>query len=387
MAKRWKRFYYPKLQKAKRFVYMLLYKLTAATHPLRAGSIIMATNRSGELSGNLRYIYDELTSHGHDVDIYFFRGRTGPALQRLRRNVRFIRAMAQTEYTLIDDFFPLVYPIKLRENARLVQVWHAIGAFKRVGYSRLGKSGGPVETSISHKNYTDVIVSADAIRGDYAEAFGIDLNKVHATGVPRADLFFRDAEKERIIAALYAEYPILKGKRVILFAPTFRGKGKNTAHYPPEFLDLEQLGAALGEEELFVLKMHPFIKGDLSIPDAYRDKMIDLTSFPEINHLLLVTDLLITDYSSVIFEYALLKRPTIFYTPDLEQYRQDRDFYYDFDEYMYGTLCLSFEELLPALHGTLEPLSHYEHFMEKFLNRCDGHATERFLETIFHIQA
>lgn len=389
MAKRrWKRFYYPRLQRAKRFVYTLIYRLTAALHPLVENRVVIATNRSGELAGNLRYIYDALSSQGHPADIYFFRGKQDAAFVRLKRNVRFMRAMACAEYTLIDDFFPLVYPLQIRDGAHLVQVWHALGAFKRVGYSRLGKRGGPVETSISHKNYTDAIVSADAIRHNYAEAFGIDVNRVYATGVPRSDLFFDEECKAAIINDLYRDLPILKNKRVLLFAPTFRGKGKNTAHYPEEYLDLERLGQRLAAGELFILKMHPFIKKPMPIPAQYADRMIDLTGFPEINHLLLVTDLLITDYSSVIFEYALLKRPLIFYAPDLAQYQEDRDFYYDFEEYRFGPFCADFEELLNALGETALDEDRYRTFYEKFLNRCDGHATERFIATIFqHLPA
>ena len=379
---KWKRFYYPKLQRTKRFAYSLLYRFYSR-RPLKADHIIMATNRSTELTGNLRYIYEGLQGSDYTVDIFILHGKSAPRLTRLKNNLHLIRTMAQTKYTLIDDFVPLLYPLKIRKGAHFIQVWHAIGAFKRVGYSRIGKRGGPVETSISHKNYTDAIVSSESIRGNYAEAFGIDVAKVHATGVPRSDLFFREQEMAAITDRLYEEYPQFLHKRVILYAPTFRGRGKNSAHFPDSYLEMERLYEALPPDTVFVLKMHPFVRRRPEIPPSCADRIFDLTDYPEVNHLLLISDLLITDYSSVIFEYALLKRPIIFYVPDLDDYRGDRDFYYDFTEYIFGEVCNDFEELLGAIVDTGFHEEQNRRFCQKFLDRCDGHATTRFIETIF----
>ena len=136
-----------------------------------------------------------------------------------------------SKYILVDDFIPLMYPLPLRKETKFIQVWHAMGAFKKVGFSRLGKVGGPSPRSLTHRNYTDTIVSSEAIRENYAEAFGISVEKVHAIGIPRTDIFFDETYKQNIREELYKKYPKLKGKKIILFAPTFRGNGVKTAHY------------------------------------------------------------------------------------------------------------------------------------------------------------
>ncbi len=378
-----RRWLHPKIQRLRNLLYTATYSLGARVRPMRPGSVILVTNRSSVLTDNLLFIDRALDRDKHAVSHFFFAQRPRTALGRLRPSLRFIWAMSQTEYTIVDDFLPLVYPARLRPGARLVQVWHALGALKRVGYSRGGHDGGPPSTSISHKNYTDVIVSADAVRPNFAEAFGVPLSVVHATGVPRTDLFFDPAAQAAVKEELHRRLPFLRGRRVILFAPTFRGQDKKSACYPADFLDLEEVGAALGEDDLLILKMHPFVRQPPVIPPAYQDRIVDLSDFPEFNHLLLVTDLLVTDYSSAIFDYALLGRPIVFYTPDLEDYLATRGLYYDFDDYTYGPVVRDTPALIDALGRARVDETRLRAFCERFLNRCDGRATARFVETVF----
>src|SRR5699024_11595959 len=76
--------------------------------------------------------------------------------------------MATAKYIMLDDFYPMVYPLKIRKNAELIQLWHAVGAFKTFGFSRLGRPGGPSPKSKNHRNYTKAIVSSDNIAKHYA---------------------------------------------------------------------------------------------------------------------------------------------------------------------------------------------------------------------------
>ena len=374
---------HPILRALRDVVFAPTYAVASRILPLRPDSVILVTVRNQELTDNLLAIYDRLDRRRYSVRVFSFANRPRLAISRFVPNVRFMIAMAQAQYTIVDDFFPLLYCARLRPGAKLVQVWHALGAFKKVGYSRLGRGGGPPATSISHKNYTDVIVSADSVRQDFAEAFGVPLNRVHATGAPRSDLFFDLSAQEAIKDRLLEQVPQLRGRRVILFAPTFRGGQRQTAHYPANFLDLDRFGEALGPNDLLVLKMHPFIKRRPVIPPAWRDRIIDLSWYPEFNHLLLVCDLLVTDYSSAIFDYSLLRRPILFYVPDLDQYAKARGFYYPFEDYTYGPVVRDLSSLLANL-GTVEvDPERLDAFQARFLNRCDGQATTACLATIF----
>src|SRR5699024_5399291 len=133
---------------------------------------------------------------------------------------------------LLDDFYPLIYPLKIRKQTDLIQVWHAAGAFKTFGFSRMGKIGGPSIHSRNHKNYTKAVVSSEGVRENYAEGFGISIDKVYASGVPRTDMFFDKERTLDINENLYKNYPYLENKNVIIFEPTFRGNGISYDYYP-----------------------------------------------------------------------------------------------------------------------------------------------------------
>jgi len=373
---------YPHAQRWARFPFSATYSVVSAVRGIRPGSVLLACTRSGLLTDNLAAIEARLDRGKYSIREFYFPSSLG-FFARTWRGLRFAVAMARTHYTIVDDVFPPVYAIRVRPGARLIQAWHALGALKRMGYSRHGGPGGPVATSITHKNYTDVIVSGEGVRDDYAEAFGVDRGVVRATGVPRSDLFFDAEAQARAIEEVYETWPDWRGRRIILFAPTFRGPTRAKAHYPGDFVDLERLGEALGDEDLLVIRMHPFVTGRWEIPDRYRDRIVDAGAYPEFNHLLLVCDLLITDYSSAIFDYALLRRPVILYVPDLEEYEAGRGFYYPFEDYVYGSVARRFEDLVAALGNRDVDEGKLNTFCECFLNRCDGAATERFVRTIF----
>lgn len=367
----------PLLQNAKKVIYILEYNILKNFTSIEENKIVLASNRGTILKENLLWINEKLKQEKkYEIKILLTDKLS------FAYSFNFIKNIANAKYTIIDDFFPLVYPLKIRKGAKLIQVWHALGAFKRVGFSRLGKVGGPSPKSITHKNYTDVVVSSESIVDNYAEAFQIAREKIHPLGVARTDFFFDNAKKEQAINKIYNMYPILKNKRVILFAPTFRGNGKKSAYYPEKYFNINKIYENLDENEVLIIKNHPFIKKQMEISEKYANKVIDLTNYSEINELLLITDILITDYSSTIFEYALLDKPIIYYVPDLEEYKKTRDFYYNFEEYIFGEICKTQDELIQSLRNIQLDKEKLKIFKEKFLNKCDGNSTERFIKKI-----
>jgi len=372
-----KQTFYPFLQRVKKLPYVIIYNFLKIIYNIDTQKIVLASNTRKELSGNLLYIYNYLCNNNPEKKIKI--------ITKSYNNIFFqlicAKEMANAKYIIIDDYFPLIYTFKIRKNAKLIQVWHACGAFKKVGYSREMKESS--KKSLTHRNYTDTIVSSEAIRENYAEAFRININKVHSLGVPRTDMFFDEDEKEKIIRSLFEKMSVLKGKRIILFAPTFRGNSINEACYPEEYIDIEAIYKNLKDNEMFIIKMHPFIKNKIKIDEKFKDKIIDITDeYREINDFLLITDLLITDYSSVIFEYSFLNKPVIFYTPDYDDYKEKRDFYYEFNEYIYGKQINTFSELLKNLQYNNVEKESIEEFKKKFLRACDGNATKRIVQKL-----
>lgn len=368
------------LQKWRFAPYILAYALARRTTSVRDGRVLFLSDSRSGFSGNFAFLDAEIRRQDPTADI---RGVFKKSL-RARRPLRDLLALpwliASAQTVIVDDFYPLIYPLNLRPQTRLLQVWHAAGAFKRVGWSREGLPGGPLPGSLAHRNYTDVTVSAEAIRGDYAEAFAVDLERVHALGVPRTDVFFDEGLVQSTAASLRKRYGIRAHQRIALFAPTFRGNGQLTATYDVDAVPWERLAADLGDDWVVMVKMHPFVT-PLEVQRPNVTGVLDVSAERELNELLMAADVLVTDYSSAIFEYALLRRPIVFFCPDLAEYTSDRDFYYPFDTYVTGPLVTDGDDLAAAISSaTVGP--HADAFRERFLAACDGRSSERIVRDI-----
>lgn len=350
--------------------------------PLKEKKILFASDSREDLSGNFKFVFDEMVRRGLDFDYHFMLKKGIAAEKSYKDIVKLAYHLATSKFILLDDFYPMVYPLKIRKNAELVQLWHAVGAFKTFGFSRLGRPGGPSPKSKNHRNYTKAIVSSHNIAKHYAEGFGIDIEKVIPTGIPRTDVFFDKAYQEQVKTSLYEEYPFLKDKKVIMFAPTFRGNGQQSAHFPMEVLNLDKLYHELKDEYVFLFKIHPFVKNDFSIPYQYSDFFYDFSSYREINDLLFVTDILITDYSSVCFEFALLNKPMLFFAFDVEEYVRKRDFYYDYKSFIPGPLIRNTDEMIETIKKEQFDIHKIKPFVQYFFDDTDGKSSARVVDQI-----
>lgn len=350
--------------------------------PLKQSKVIFASDSRTELSGNFIYVYEEMLKKNLPLDYHFMLKKGVGEKKEIKELINLAYHLATSKFILLDDFYPMIYPLRIRKNAELIQLWHAVGAFKTFGFSRVGRPGGPSPKSINHRNYTKAIVSSKHVAKHYAEGFGIDEEKVIPTGIPRTDIFFDENYKSEVRERLYQEYPFLKEKKVITFAPTFRGNGQQSAHYPIEVLDLDRLYRELRDEYIFIFKIHPFVKNDINIPYQYRDFFYDFSSYREINDLLFVTDILITDYSSTCFEFALLNRPMIFFAFDIEEYVQKRDFYYEYSSFIPGPLVKNTEKLIETINNKDFKMEKIDPFVHYFFDDHDGKSSERVVDQL-----
>jgi CDP-glycerol glycerophosphotransferase (TagB/SpsB family) len=179
------------------------------------------------------------------------------------------------------------------------------------------------------------------------------------------------AARERVLA----RYPSLRGRRVITYAPTFRGRGRGKR--PAPGLDAGRLRAALDRNDILVLKSHPNLDRRLVDRGGY-DVVIDPAD--DLNGVLAATDVLITDYSSSIFEYALLRRPLVLLVPDLDEYGREPGMYLDYRTEMLGTQVEDTDGVIAAIVADAFDLSPYDAFIARHLGAADGRATARFVE-------
>lgn len=174
-------------------------------------------------------------------------------------------------------------------------------------------------------------------------------------------------------------HPLLKGKKVYLYLPTFREEDGAVVDFDPK-IDFEKLNDELDDDEVFVVSRHPVMKAEY-FKDKHYSRVKDYT-FEQTTDLLCVADLVITDYSSVVFDASLMRIPTLFYCPDFKSY--ERDFYLDYEKDLPGIIIKDSSELLSSARETINnpDTDGIEAFVEKQMSACDGHSTERIAKLI-----
>lgn len=353
--------------------------------PKRGNRILLMSETKDYLWGNLKFIDDGLKAQkldGKYIIDYSFRKAVG-SHNSIWSWVRLIFKIAQQDYIFVDDYVPVFGFLTLGRRTKLIQVWHAGEGFKAVGYCRFGKDGSPFPSGSCHKQYDYVLTGSEKLVKVFSEVFGIEDEAFLPVGMPRLDGFLDEDRIASFRQEFYKEYPEFQGKKIILFAPTYRGTGQKTAYYDYSWLDLKEIYQFCKDEYIFMMKMHPFVSELIEIPDEYKDRIVDFSAFPNINDLYYVTDIMITDYSSNYYEFALMKRPVLFFTPDREIYELSRGVHRGVKESAPGKVCDSFEELMAALENKDYEVEKIYQFIEDNFSNYDGHATERVIEKLF----
>jgi CDP-ribitol ribitolphosphotransferase len=349
--------------------------------------IVFATAARSGLTGNLKVVRDRMIERGLGADYDLITLHQAPPATGFRRwpaRWRQIRLLLGAEAILVAGSRQrAVYGIAYDPDARFIQLWHASGAFKTVGYSRVGRALAPSPYDTVHKDYTHAIVSSDHDVPFYAEAFGIPESRVVPTGIPRMDRFFDEGARAAGRTAALAAFGIAEGRTVWLFAPTFRGDS-HAATYDYGRIDFAGLHAlAVEKDAVVIFKMHPFVREPVPIPEAMTDRLIDGTrTSVDVNDLLFAVDLLITDYSSILFEYSVLQRPMLFFAYDLDEYVAERDFYVPFEEFVPGRIVRSFAELLDAIDREDYEVEKVGAFVRAHFAHLDAGAADRVIDEL-----
>lgn len=263
----------------------------------------------------------------------------------------------------------------------LLQTWHG-SMYKRIGMDRGG--GGQTDRARAERANWDMFISQNGdttpiIQQAY-EFTGPDADAVLEIGYPRNDELTR-IEPDRV-AEVRRRIGIPEGTRVIMYAPTWREAGQQV-----ELLSLVKLARAVGAGFTFLQRGHvrTLEEGESVASDA----VIDVSTYPQINELYMVADLLITDYSSMMFDYSVTGRPMLFYTPDIEEYTDPkvRGAYFDLEELAPGPVVRTVPEVVELL-STMDDwvptfAERYAAWRKRFNHHDDGQASARAVEALF----
>ncbi len=374
-----------KIRKALGLAFFFIYNRVVQIVPLK-NQVSFFTEAHDELTGNLKAMLDYMEKKGdHRRKLVFAKGDRRNSNSFLEF-LQICKALSLSKYIFLDDFYGLMSTMKVRKNQEVVQLWHGCGAYKKFGFSRLETDlkGGRVHSG--YKRYTKVTVTSEDIRDCYAEAFGVPIGNVSAKGSPDTDVLFDENYKIGSRTLLEFMYPCTKDKKLVLFAPTYRGNRVEKAGYDFEKIRPEQIMKDLGEEYVMLVRWHPAIYANIkSGRENFQlaEGMIDVSSCSDVNTLLGAADILVTDYSSIIFDWYIMEKPIIFYLYDKDVYEGDRGLYFPIENYIYGELATDYNELIHALKASKNNESKRNRFGNQFMAACKGKSCENVYKWIF----
>lgn len=299
--------------------------------PVKKNRVSFITNRTLTPTGNLKAVYDTLSKE-KDFDIKLLCHNAG--VKAMAKNFfKFIYCYMTSKVIFVDDYYHFITYIKSKKSTKIVQLWHGVGAFKTFGFSRIHKDSKLEVYSSNHRQYDYAIVSSQDVVGCYAEAFGINSQNVLPLGSPRCDILVDEQYKAEVKQRFSKAFPYLDGKKLLLFAPTFRGGGNGDAYYPVEKFDVDKVLDVLGDDWGVVIKLHPYLKENFACNQNHKNQFAVCNDW-DVNDVLIATDFLVTDYSSVIFEAALLDKPMAFLAFDAEEFANKRDSFLEFSGFV-----------------------------------------------------
>jgi len=276
----------------------------------------------------------------------------------------------KSKVVITDNYFLMTSVLNRRPQTTCIQVWHANGSLKKFGLEDVTNQNRPA-SDISrfkkvYRSFDFVTVGSDAMADVFKKSFGIRDGQLLKTGVPLTDVYYEEHKPE-----LKHKWP----KKIILYAPTFRDYDMQSFRLP--FTE-EQLTNALNGEYMLLVKLHPAVLHHISA--SFESELIKNVSDMRLHDLLKAADILITDYSSVPFEFALLNKPIFFFTYDLEEYDQKRGLIDNYTSVIPGKACHDSEALLEEMTKKPFRAEEMKRFSDKWNMYSDGNSSEALLK-------
>ena len=364
----------------------ILYKLARATTKVDERVVFFESFQGRNYSCSPKAMFEEMRDSGEYNDyefIWSFRNvhRPGKILQKLVGSEKgpkisivkyetfsYYKALAKAKYWVLNSNTRKF--LKPTEKQVYIQTWHGT-PLKKIG---LDVPGSDLDYAHEGEKFSYMVSPSKYCSEKLVSAFGLQGREdiVLETGYPRNDALFTFDEAK--INSILRELDVPRGKKIILYAPTFRdNKHSEVSGYEnASGLDFDKLKEQIGDEYIILFRAHYFVAKNMDF-EKYKDFVIDVSDYEDVNDLYIISDMLITDYSSVFFDYANLKRPIIFYMYDYEDYKANaRDFYLDQNE-LPGPITKTQDELVKEIEETrfFIPDARYSMFNQKF-NHLDG---------------
>ncbi len=278
--------------------------------------------------------------------------------------------IATSKVVITDGYNITVSLLNHKKGTKVIQLWHALAAIKKFGYQTIGYPDGlnpkVAKMLCMHKNYDYVISGSKAMNKYFAEAFNIDIKKVLDIGTPTIDFLLKP--NDDIVKKIYKEYPRLKKKINILYAPTFRSDGSNNADELISNIDSDKYN--------LIISLHP---KDIAKKD---DKVIciDRKKYSTLDFIR-VSDYVITDYSAVAIESCVLNKKVIFYVYDYDEYNKENGININLFKELPSTYK-DIKDLMNMLDNKKYNEQAFQKFRKKYVANINGGSTKKLIDLI-----
>ncbi len=390
----WKKF--KKIMKKRRELAKTLYKYLFLKLKLKDNWVLCESFFGKYYSDNPKYIYEYISSNYPDKFKFIWvvdKKRTKIPFKHIkvkRFSIRYIYYLARCKYYVFNSRQP-EWVVK-REGNIFLQTWHGT-PLKRLAFDQeeVTSASAMYKKQIYNQSRAwDYMIAPNKFSGEiFRRCFLFDKVMLD-TGYPRNDILHSKDREERA-GLIKRELRLPTDKKIILYAPTWRddefyAKGKYKFSLQ---LDLKLLKENLSKDYIILVRTHYYVADNLDL-DGLENFAFNVSKYDDIAELYLISDVLITDYSSVFFDYGNLLRPIIFYMYDLDKYRDVlRGFYIDIEEELPGPMLLTSEEVLEAIHNieqtAQEYKEKYEKLYEKYCSWETGNSSEKVVKRVFGI--
>lgn len=371
-----------------------LYKIYNKILPINKNIAVFQSFHGKSYSCNPKAIYEELLKQNSDIKCVWVLNDVNKKLPGnpiiIRPNSKeYYYYMAIAKYFINNGNFPDFY--EKREGTVHLQTWHGT-PLKKLGFDIDESSPAYKENTspelMRRNERWDYLIEPNKYTGDILKRAFKFKKEIISSGYPRNDVLIKSDENK--IKEVKEVLNIPKNKKVILYAPTWRDYEYHSGSVgqPYEFkFDMDRFKQELGEDYVILLRLHYRDAARINIT-GYENMVYNVSSYDDIQELYLISDILITDYSSVMFDYANLNRPIIFFTYDLKRYGSEvRGFYFNFIKEAPGPIVLTQDRLFEAIKNInkveIDYKQRYEKFREKFCSLEDGNSSSRVIQKVF----
>lgn len=358
-----------KLKKIVLYALLKVLSVFVSMMKIDKNKITFVTLTSNELSGDFKLIAEQLEKEQKYNIKYvltkFEKNLKGDFLYLLNCLYQLF-VINTSALVIINDNNYVISNFK-RKGVKVLQIWHACGAVK--------KFGNDVERQYPIANYDYILSTSAKWKKPYASAFHVKEEQVIPLGMPRTDVLFDEDMMRQYREKMTERFPVLKGKYVVLYAPTFRGNIIKGMRY--EQLDLNYVIDSLPDDYVIMSRMHPLL-GDVMLGE--HERILNVNN-ENLNELLAVTDCFVSDYSSIIFDFSILERKMIYYAPDLQEYKDTIGLNVEYEK-LPGKVCGSVEELIRELKSQEYDKNMVRELKDECFLYQDGKSVERITKFI-----